>query len=143
MTMQELMNLQHLNREIQMIEERIEEIRTRAEHITPNVQTFKNEKGEICVLPNTHGGGAGDKMLNDVCALMKEEEALEAAKIKRSEEKQKLWNYINEIQSSHLRQIFILRFLNGYSWTKVAMRIGGGNSADGVKKQVYRFLERQ
>ena len=50
MTLRELNNLQYINAEIKTLEERIAEIRTRAEHITPNVQTYKNEAGEVCVL---------------------------------------------------------------------------------------------
>lgn len=51
-------------------------------------------------------------------------------------------DFISKIDDSQLRTIFILRFLKGYNWIKIAMEIGGGNSAEGVKMQVYRHLKR-
>lgn len=140
MTLRELNNLQYINAEIKTLEERIAEIRTRAEHITPNVQTYKNEAGEVCVLPNMGGGQSGDKLANDVCALIEEENALLEMKSNRDAERKKLLRYINGIPDSHLRLIFFYRFYDGLTWNAVAQKIGGGNTEDSVKKQVYRNL---
>lgn len=143
MTLRELNNLQYINAEIKMLEERIAEIRTRAEHITPNVQTYKNEVGEVCVLPNMGGGNSvGDKLANDVCALIAEENALLEMKAKRDAERKKLLRYINGIPDSQLRLIFFYRFYDGLTWNAVAQKIGGGNTEGSVKMQVFRFLHR-
>ena len=49
-------------------------------------------------------------------------------------------SYISDIYDSQLRSIFLMRFLKGYSWTKIANEIGGGNTADSVRMQVTRYL---
>ncbi len=140
MTLKELNNLQHLNGEIKTLEESIADIHTRLEHITPNVHTFVNEAGEVCVLPNSGGSGTGDKIADDICALIEEEQKLCEMKTKRHEERIKLLCYIDTIEDSLLRRIFMYRFYDGLSWLAVANKIGGGNTEDSVKKQVYRFL---
>jgi hypothetical protein len=50
--------------------------------------------------------------------------------------------YIAAIDDSEMRQILTLRYVNGFTWQQVAAHIGGGNTADGVKKACYRFLQK-
>ena len=49
--------------------------------------------------------------------------------------------FIASINDSHIRRIINLRVVDGLSWNKVADRIGGGNTEDGVKKTFYRFMD--
>lgn len=49
--------------------------------------------------------------------------------------------YINSIDDSLTRQILFLRYVNGLTWEQVAASIGGGNTADSVRKVSERFLE--
>lgn len=49
--------------------------------------------------------------------------------------------FIASINDSHIRRIINLRVVDGLSWNKVAERIGGGNTEDGVKKTFYRFMD--
>ncbi len=53
----------------------------------------------------------------------------------------KALEYIDSIDDEITKLIFIYRFQNGYTWVKVAMEIGGGNTKDGVYKKVKRYLE--
>lgn len=50
--------------------------------------------------------------------------------------------YIESIDDSLIRQIIILRYINGLTWDQVAVHIGGGNTADSVRMASNRFLER-
>lgn len=50
--------------------------------------------------------------------------------------------YIKSIDDSLIRQIIILRYINGLTWDQVAAHIGGGNTADSVRMALNRFLER-
>jgi hypothetical protein len=50
--------------------------------------------------------------------------------------------YINGIDDSLIRQILSLRYVNGLTWEQVAASIGGGNTADSVRKAAERFLEK-
>jgi len=49
--------------------------------------------------------------------------------------------FVEEIDDSLLRQIIILRHVNGLTWEQVAAHIGGGNTGDSVRMMHDRFLE--
>ena len=49
--------------------------------------------------------------------------------------------YIETIDDSLIRQIITLRYVNGLTWDQVAARIGGGNTADSLRKMHDRFLK--
>lgn len=57
-------------------------------------------------------------------------------------ERDRLEAYITGINDSLTRQAFILRFSDGLSWRAVACRIGGGNTADGIRMQCCRYLRK-
>ncbi len=140
MTIRELNQLRYLDREIQLLRERIAELRTEAERVTPSVTTYTNEKKETCVLPKTGGAGFhGDKMADIVAAIIEEERQLEALCKHRRQEKARLMQFINDIPDSLTRQIFLLRFVDGKSWNAVAMKVGGGAESS-VRSIVFRYL---
>ncbi len=56
-------------------------------------------------------------------------------------ERERLERYIAGVGDSLVRMAMTLRFIEGMGWKAVAMRIGGGNTEDGVKKMVYRYLK--
>ena len=58
-------------------------------------------------------------------------------------ERLRLERYIASVDDSLVRMAMTLRFLDGLHWQAVAMRIGGGNTEDSVKKMVYRYIEKQ
>jgi len=57
-------------------------------------------------------------------------------------EKVEVEEFINKIDDVLIQQIFILRFVEGYKWFRVAMEIGGGNTEDSVRKACARYLEK-
>ena len=142
MTIHELNQLRYLDREIQLLRERIAELRAEAERVTPSVTTYINEKKETCVLPKTGGAGLHrDKMADMVAAIIEEERQLEELCERRRQEKAKLMQFINDIPDSLTRQIFILRFVDGKSWNAVADGIGGGNTENSVRMKVFRYSQ--
>lgn len=50
------------------------------------------------------------------------------------------YEYIDNIDDSLVRQIIILRYVNGLTWDQVAASIGGNNTADSVRMMCNRFL---
>lgn len=57
-------------------------------------------------------------------------------------ERDRLETYIAVIEDSLTRQAFVLRFVDGLSWQAVAYRIGGGNTADGIRKRCQRYVQK-
>jgi len=74
--------------------------------------------------------------------IEEQEKIIECNKQLHYIEHNRLLRYIYSVEDSLVRQILSLRFVNGLSWLQVSFSIGGGNTKDGVKKIVYRFLER-
>lgn len=50
--------------------------------------------------------------------------------------------FISSISDSRIRRIIDLRYINNLSWNDVAIKIGGGNTEDTVRKQFERYMEK-
>lgn len=51
--------------------------------------------------------------------------------------------FVNSIEDNIVRRAFIMRYMEGTvppKWDKIALQIGGGNTADGIRKAVSRFI---
>lgn len=57
-------------------------------------------------------------------------------------QKAKIEDFIYGIENSLTRQIFELRYIKGKSWERIALELGGGNTADGVRMAQVRYFER-
>ncbi len=53
---------------------------------------------------------------------------------------EELQSFINEIEDSELRRLFTLRYINGYTWQKVAFLMGGYDESAPRKKH-DRYLK--
>ena len=55
-------------------------------------------------------------------------------------EMERLTNYIYGIDDSQIRQVLILRFVEGRTWDAVAAKMGYGYTKEQLRKKVERFL---
>lgn len=53
-----------------------------------------------------------------------------------------LRNYIANIDDALTRRIFELRYISCQSWEQVAKSVGGGNTAEAVRKRHNRYLRK-
>ena len=51
--------------------------------------------------------------------------------------------FIDEIPTSRLRRIFEYRYIEQFSWIKVARLIGGNATVDSIRKEHDRFLQKK
>lgn len=51
-------------------------------------------------------------------------------------------DFIESINDSRMRMIVTYRFIENYTWEKVAESMGGGNTENGVKSAFHRFIEK-
>lgn len=129
MTKKELSQLYWLNREIEEEKRKLAELEAAATGCT----------AKITGLP--HVGGAHDK-IGDLAILIAEQRDLIDLKVRQSVvEYNRLNRYIASVEDAQMRMIFQLRYVRGMSWQQVATRIGGGNTADGVRKAHDRYLK--
>ena len=131
MTVKELSQLYWLNREIEADKRRLEELESMV--LSPKTQNLNG-------MPRT--SGCGDSMARRVADIIDLKAIISAKQQQCVYERNRLERYINSIPDSLTRQIFSLRFINGLSWIQTAMSIGGGNTEDGVRKRVYRYIKR-
>ena len=123
MTFEQLKRLHALNKEIELEKERLYSMRC--------VQNRVNIPG-VALLEK-------DKFAEDVCTL--------EAKIKRHlrdclDLYSEIMDFVNSISDPFLRLIVSLRYVNGLEWEQVAMHIGGGNTAESVRKSCDRHLKK-
>lgn len=130
MTLKELSQLYWLNREIEMDQQRLRELELKA---LPGAQVLTG-------MP--HAPGVVDKVGTYAAEIADLRGIIEAKHQQCLYERSRLERYISSIDDSLLRQIFTYRFVNGLPWEQVAACIGGGNTGDGCRMMVTRYLER-
>ncbi len=130
MTKQELSQLYYLNREIELLKKRIEELECIAASTT----------GRITGLP--HASGITDKTGKYAVELAELKEMLEVSLKKCFYELKRLYRFVEGIEDSQMRMILSLRYINGLSWNQVAVSIGGGNTEKGIQMMANRFLSK-
>ena len=128
MTLKELSQLYYLKKEIKRYEQKIEELRTKAEATT---QALSGMPG---------GGGNKDKVGTAATAIVSYENKIKAAKQKCEVELKKLEDYIDSISDSRTRQIFMLRFVEGKNWNQVVDEVGGSEYS--IKQICYRYIKK-
>ena len=131
MTYQELKNLRFLKNEIQYLEQKIKEM--------------QREMGSLCS-PSLSGMPSARSRLSQP---ERETEAIEKLKLLYSERKSaylaecvRAEKYIASVDDSCTRQILRMRFVDGCSWVKIAMSIGGKNTPDGVRMAAIRYINK-
>lgn len=130
MTLKELSQLYYLNREIEMDKRRLQELEARA---LPGAQVLTG-------MP--HGNGTVD-IVGDCAAEIADLRGIIEAKHQQClYERSRLERYIAGVDDSLLRQVMTYRFINGLPWQQVAACVGGGNTGDGCRMAVKRYLER-
>lgn len=130
MTTKELYQLYHLNHEIEMDRLRLRNLEARAQ---PAAQV-------ITGMPHTPG--TKDKVGECAAEIADLRGIIEAKHRQCLYERARLERYIAGIDDSLTRQMFKLRFVNGLTWRQVAACIGGGNTGDGCRKAVQRYLRK-
>lgn len=127
MTRRELSQLYYLRREINSDRERLAKLEAAATSASPS-----------------NGGGRGSGTPTDRTSLAVEIASLKSLiydKICREEkELLRLMNYISGVEDSLTRQILTARFVDNLNWVAIAVRVGGGNTPEMVRKRCYRFL---
>lgn len=131
MTIKELSKLYYIQKEINLIDEKIKKIDSNLISVT---QKFSD-------MPKS--GGISDKIGKLTTELIYQKEILAIKKMQYTAEENRLVEYINSIDDSFIRLIFNLRFIELKTWNEVATTIGGNNTENSVKKQCYRFLSKK
>ena len=133
MTLQELNEYARLRRDLNRAENLKASLKESAEPGAqaftgqPHAPGYRNKLGEV--MP---------KILDDLPFIETQIRSLREELLCRERIIDKFIAAIPDLQTRH---IFKLRFCGGFTWTWIANVIGGGNTADSVKKRCYRYLD--
>ena len=131
MTLKELSQLYHLKKEIEYDRERLARLRARRGAVS---------SPKLNGLPSSAVGG--QSTVENLALEIADLEAIVDSKITQCvHEQSRLERYISSIPDSRTRLIMSFRFVDGFSWGKVAYKVGGGNTASGVKMICYRYIK--
>ena len=135
MTRQKLKQLRHLKREIELLEEQI--LNLEAGIVTDKV------KGSLSHHPWIETsfritGFDQDELGRKMSRLKKR---LQRRVDDLMDLRTEILEFVESIEDSLLRQVIILRHVNGLGWRQVAREVGGGNTADGVRMLHDRYFE--
>ena len=131
MTLKELSQLYYLTREIEADQRKLEELSRAA-----GAPSSSNLSGMPRAPHST------DSKVERLAAEIVDLQAVIAARqIQCIHERARLERWISDIPDSLTRRVFSLRFERCMSWVQVAAQIGGGNTEDGVRQRVYRYLK--
>jgi len=128
MTKKELSQLYWLNREIEEQQRRLEELECLATSCTSHITGMPRSTGVT------------DRLSKHVAEIVDLKGLIDLNIKKCFYELNTLNRYIETVDDSQMRMILSLRYINGLNWVQIAMGIGGGNTADGVRKAHDRFL---
>ena len=130
MTLKELSQLFHLNREIEMDQRRLDELRAKAE--SPSA-------GPLSDMPKSPN--VENKLERYVAEIVDLVVIIEAKQRQCIHERNRLERYISDIDDSLTRQIFTLRFVEGLDWEDVAERLSDRFSGKYVSNICYQYLK--
>ncbi len=130
MTVKELSKLYYLKKLIERDELRIIELRSR---MLP---------GSINLDGMPRASSPSNKMEESLAAIFDIDERLKKERAEYIKEQIAIEEYIRSVDDLQIRLILSYRFVDMLTWKQIAIRIGGGNTEDSVKKMCYRFLKR-
>lgn len=132
MTLHELSQLYYIKDEIRECDARLTALKAR-----------RDAGASSPPIGGSGGSGLPSSPTERLAAEITDLEAIiSAKKIELIHQEAMLTRYIASIDDSLTRMVFTHRFITGLSWAAVAMRIGGGNTPDGVKKICYRYIKK-
>lgn len=143
MTVKELSQLYHLNREIERQQQRLDYlINGKGKWQQHSCVQTSNGPGNtqkiewIYSLPDSR---MDNPFYDDIQALR---EDIRHNMARCIGEQRRLEKFIGDVGDSEMRQILSFRFINGLPWAQVAANISPYATEDSVRKACYRFLEK-
>ena len=132
MTVKELSGLYYLRKLLIREQERVDAINSRLRSVGTNYSGMP------------HADSTDVHKLEDAVAdLIRAKDNVERKRSEYRKEQARLEEYINSVEDPRMRYILSLRFIDLLSWRQIARKVGGGNTEDGVRISVKRFLQKK
>ena len=128
MNKQEIEQLQYIEKEITMLEEKIRKV------VKEKTQNRLSEARYICPML------IDEKKKDEINEIIEDYERMITNSVKRLYEKRNIIeSYIENLDDSELRMILRMRFIDIYSWQKIAHKMGKTDEST-PRKRVTKFF---
>ncbi len=129
MTKKELSRIYYLQKELNMWEKELAGLQ----------ESIGAKSPSLSGMPTSHGGDSSPTE-REALELADYKTKIEILRLRISQTINEIQNFIASIDDSLIRQIVNYRCIKLYKWEEVATRVGGGNTADGLRKIYTRFI---
>ena len=131
MTKKELEQIYYITREINMWQRELDSLKTKSKVSSPALTGMPEGKGTT-----------GDRVGNNATRIAYLEQKIKDKKSDLEILRISITEYIMSIDDSLIRQIIKLRCIDLKTWTKIAIAVGGYNTADSVRMIYNRYIDK-
>lgn len=131
MTKKELEQIYYLTREINMWQKELDNLVNKSKVSSPELTGLPEGKGTT-----------GDRVGNTASRIADLSQKIRDKKAELELLRTNITEYIMSIDDSLIRQIIKLRCIDLKSWTRIAIEVGGYNTADSVRKCYERYINK-
>lgn len=131
MTREEVNQIYYIDREIEMWKRQLTDLK----------QGSKVKAQTVTGMPHANTNLTADPTGEEAGRILEIEEVIQRKLGQIQQQKKKVYAYIAILEDSLMRQIIMHRCITLCSWQEVAMYVGGGNTADSVRKRFNRHFE--
>ena len=110
-------------------------------HTKANILLLKTELDELILQSSAHEGGRSSAVSDTVARIVLQREKTRRRIEALTERKNAVEDYIAQC-SDYYGLLLRWHYIEGRTWTSIALTIGGGNTEDSVKKSCYRYINK-
>lgn len=133
------------------LQEEVKEVRKRIEKTEKQIAKIEEEGNVIDTVSGGNGGIQHFKIegfpypeySRKKTLLYARKATLASLEMELMETLNRVEEFIASVDDSRMRRIITLRFNDNLSWFKVAERLGGKSTADSVRMEFNRFMEKK
>ncbi len=108
-------------------------------HTKANILLLKTELDELILQSSAHEGGRSSAVSDTVSRIVLQREKTRRRIEALTERKNAVEDYIAQC-SDYYGLLLRWHYIEGRTWTSIALTIGGGNTEDSVRKACHRYV---
>lgn len=108
-------------------------------HTKANILLLKTELDELILQSSAHEGGRSSAVSDTVARIVLQREKTRRRIESLTERKAAVEDYIAQC-SDYYGLLLRWHYIEGRTWTSIALTIGGGNTEDSVRKACHRYV---
>ena len=108
-------------------------------HTKANILLLKTELDELILQSSAHEGGRSSSVSDTVAQIVLQREKTRRRIEALSERQAAVEDYIAQC-SDYYGLLLRWHYIEGRTWTSIALTIGGGNTEDSVRKACHRYV---